>query len=421
MGNSLIGISETLLKEAIQIINENEDKLRGKGGTFNIFSILDAERKEVSAHSAFIYELINPNGSHKQQDSYLKIFMYDILKIYDFDFMAASVYKEKFAGKYGRLDLLIESKNYKIAIEVKVDAEDGDRQIERYYNYLHRTSSSMQQCRIYYLTLSGSEPSEKSYGNLTDEERRSVKTISFNKDILLWLLHCKEQVKIDRVNHAISQYEDILKKITGNFDKDPEGAMKELILKDVDTFKAAIGILSAVKNARQEILNRFIDSLKIALNNNNSLHGLIEEVDFGNYYDQPKNRYAYLAYLLTETQDKNINIYLCVELGWKLYFAFYTAKKERDISINWDAKITKQNQSVIKESFFNNVDNSLKPSSNPNCIGWDYFKSSKQDLYNFFEGEGEYNVQYLADSKILEEEIKHIDKAINEIIETVLK
>jgi len=45
---------------------------------FNIFSILRAERNERFTHSAFIAELLNPNGSHCQGAIFLKLFLDEI-------------------------------------------------------------------------------------------------------------------------------------------------------------------------------------------------------------------------------------------------------------------------------------------------------------------------------------------------------
>ena len=56
------------------------------GDKFNIFSILKMERLEVDTHSAFIYELINPNGTHFQGNKYFEIFIEEVLNIKDFDF-----------------------------------------------------------------------------------------------------------------------------------------------------------------------------------------------------------------------------------------------------------------------------------------------------------------------------------------------
>ncbi|MCY6354173.1 PD-(D/E)XK nuclease family protein [Clostridium sp. ZS2-4] len=44
------------------------------------------ERLEVKTHSTFIYELLNPQGSHNQEKVFLKLFVEKVLKIKDVDY-----------------------------------------------------------------------------------------------------------------------------------------------------------------------------------------------------------------------------------------------------------------------------------------------------------------------------------------------
>jgi hypothetical protein len=73
LNNKIVETGKDVILKTIEILNENEKVLNAQGGNFNIFSILDVERKEVSTHFAFIFELINPKGSHKQNNRYLKM------------------------------------------------------------------------------------------------------------------------------------------------------------------------------------------------------------------------------------------------------------------------------------------------------------------------------------------------------------
>ena len=45
------------------------------GESFNIFSVLKMDSREVRMHSAFIGELLNPNGSHGLKTKPLEIFV----------------------------------------------------------------------------------------------------------------------------------------------------------------------------------------------------------------------------------------------------------------------------------------------------------------------------------------------------------
>ena len=112
-----------------------EELQKHRGDKFNIFSILKMERLEVNTHSAFLYELINPDGTHYQDDKYLRIFIDEVLKIEDFDFENVKVNRETFTNTSRRIDFTIENKDYYIAIEMKIDATDQDNQLSDYYEY----------------------------------------------------------------------------------------------------------------------------------------------------------------------------------------------------------------------------------------------------------------------------------------------
>jgi len=60
------------LLEKLKILNMKYVKLNeNNSDKFNIFSILLKSSDEVNLHSKFIYELINPNGSHQQHETFL--------------------------------------------------------------------------------------------------------------------------------------------------------------------------------------------------------------------------------------------------------------------------------------------------------------------------------------------------------------
>jgi len=66
-----------LIKQ-IEIIEYKYQKINEQSvDSFNIFSILRQETDEVNLHSRFIYELLNPKGSHNQGDTFLEIFLKD--------------------------------------------------------------------------------------------------------------------------------------------------------------------------------------------------------------------------------------------------------------------------------------------------------------------------------------------------------
>ncbi|MDZ7774414.1 MAG: PD-(D/E)XK nuclease family protein [Bacteroidales bacterium] len=127
---------DRLLNE-IQTISESYDRVaEATGENFNIFSVLKVETDEVSTHSRFIAELLNPRGSHGKGDEFLKIFINYINDIYskelqkiEIDTNKASVITEK-PIENGRIDIFIKDpKNNIILIENKIYASEQPDQL----------------------------------------------------------------------------------------------------------------------------------------------------------------------------------------------------------------------------------------------------------------------------------------------------
>ncbi len=169
---------ESFLAGVKPIVEENErrrNEKEKKGDFFNIFSILRAETDEVKTHSAFLAELLNPNGTHGQRDLFLKNFLKKIAPNEDLITENAEVNIEYSIGPIsedyksgGRLDILIRlpKSNYIILIENKIDAGDQPYQLLRYNKYAKETKCKY---KLLYLTKDGHDPSETSTGKIEDE------------------------------------------------------------------------------------------------------------------------------------------------------------------------------------------------------------------------------------------------------------
>ena len=67
-------IRKLLEKVSTKIKYENKEKQK-TAEDFNIFEILGVAHLEVSTHSAFIANLLNPKGSHSQGTKFLEKFL----------------------------------------------------------------------------------------------------------------------------------------------------------------------------------------------------------------------------------------------------------------------------------------------------------------------------------------------------------
>jgi len=150
----------------------------------------------VRIHSAFLAELLNPQGSHGQGDIFLKLFVKD----HDFDFASAKVKVEKHIGSVGqttggRIDIDIWDKNdFHIIVENKIYAKDQENQLIRYYNY----GKGKRKFKLFYLTLEGDMPDEETSccdkeSQIALKESEDYTLLSYKVDILEWLAACREK------------------------------------------------------------------------------------------------------------------------------------------------------------------------------------------------------------------------------------
>jgi len=228
---------EQLLKEISKIVLKDKiqkEEKRKRGEYFNIFSVIGVQRKEVRLHSAFIAELLNPQGSHGLGDRFLVAFLENTLgkKNYSIETKTANVVVEYVIGpiskdgkKGGRIDILLtDKKNNAIIIENKIDASDQENQLLRYYNYAKDKKLSYD---LIYLTKEGNKASDYS----TNGENVDYRCLSYRDNIITWLEYCKQIAdKFPLIRETIHQYIINLKEILNIMDNKNEEALLEIML-----------------------------------------------------------------------------------------------------------------------------------------------------------------------------------------------
>lgn len=239
--------AKLLLSQVNQIAKKYDEIYKSTGGYFNIFSIAHIDTDEVVI-CRVIKELLDPKGSHYQGAAYLQLFMEYVLKQPDFatdELQNAVVEREKLIAGNRRIDLFIKVPGKAdIPIEMKIYAGDQISQCYDYYKCAHNS-------KLYYLTLDGHMPSEKSLATL---DSTLVKPISFRKDIIDWLMEClrlTETVRIAPIREVILQLIDVLRKLTNQAEDKMEKEILNLVMESKDSFKNAELIMSAVKEAEQ--------------------------------------------------------------------------------------------------------------------------------------------------------------------------
>ncbi|MDU7590040.1 MAG: PD-(D/E)XK nuclease family protein, partial [Acidovorax sp.] len=125
----------------------------------NIFDALGVSHKE-NYHSRLIAYLLDPVAEHDQGAVFLNSFLRWLAEkpsgLPDTALrhaVTAHVQTEKHAEEDGRIDLVIQLRDgTTIAIENKINHHEGERQLERYWNWLRRRRMGTENLRLIFLT-----------------------------------------------------------------------------------------------------------------------------------------------------------------------------------------------------------------------------------------------------------------------------
>lgn len=274
---------QTLLEQIGIKIKHGEEIAREKGENFYIFKILNLETRENQTHSAFLREILDPQGLHEMGTVFLNHFLSLIktilpdqnqkIKILDqINSENCKVRTEHSIGKTdliektgGRLDIFIKDKGgFNIIIENKIHAGDQEAQIERYCK--HEKNNSV----VFYLTLEGDEPVLKSKGSL--ESGDDFFLLSYREHIINWLELClKEATDKPILRETIKQYIILLKKLTNQLtNQKMEDEIKKLMIKNLNESRKVYNlfhqVLAEIRNKfRNEIAKKIKESIRCEL------------------------------------------------------------------------------------------------------------------------------------------------------------
>jgi len=329
------------LIDTVKILNEKYEQLEKlTGENFNIFSILDIESDEVKTHSKFIYELLNPKGSHGSGDLFIQLFLDKLPKIEEYG-KVINIVREYTTETVRRIDFLIETEKYLIGIEMKIYAGDQESQLSDYSKTIKNMGKRKNKTSVlYYLTLFGDDADDKSIKSL--KSGKDYHLLSFSNHIYNWIEKCIEKSATKPiVREALVQYLNLIKKLTNKISHNMEKEMKEIIrtpedIKAADTIYNEYLTIWAKKEA--EFWSDLYDELE------NSLIEIEEEFEVS--YDASTDKKFDLdnmERIRTDfiTQVRNTGAgYIGIELNYKvdkyeMYFLICGYTKNDAIEINF--------------------------------------------------------------------------------------
>lgn len=197
---------------SIRALAQETDRQTGRA--FNIFRVLGMEHLEVRTHSAFLAQLLDPEGTHGQGHLFLHRFLAmlslsGLRSVQGRPFPAISadlagtrwhVTSEKKTAE-GNLDLVLESPHVLVVIENKIYAGDRTDQVARYARWL-RQHCRDRACALLYLTREG-HPS-------TSAGDEDYYTVSYRREVRHWLNGCIGEVPAPRIRDTLQQYLDLV-------------------------------------------------------------------------------------------------------------------------------------------------------------------------------------------------------------------
>lgn len=203
------------LNASYNVIKNLSDKLNStKAEDFNFFKILGIDHLEVKTHTPFISELLDPNGSHGQKNIFLATFLNSTLGFSDKEAQDDNWYviKEK---EHIDIRILNHSLKKAIYIENKINSDAYSGQLSRYYKHWKEGFFQGHGAFIY-LTPSGNIPSNNGFDeNIYPKKEilKELKLFSYHDQIHNWLVDTFPKIQSVKVQHTLSQYIDIIKRV----------------------------------------------------------------------------------------------------------------------------------------------------------------------------------------------------------------
>jgi hypothetical protein len=240
-----------LLQRVTQINREHAALAQEERTAFNVFSLLRQEDDEVNLHSRFIFELLNPQGTHGMGMAFLERFLAQV-GLETFDLTSVTVQRE-----YQNMDIFIANDaRQAIILENKLYAPDQPGQLVRYYKAVRK--AGYKDVSVLYLTLYGDAPGSESAGNLDEE----VVTLSYADDVRDWLAACMEAaVSYPVIRETLVQYQRLVEGLTGQ-----AGGRKlmdvKALLTDEESLSAAMSIGQALTEVKIDVQFAFWLSLE---------------------------------------------------------------------------------------------------------------------------------------------------------------
>jgi len=254
---------------AIRTLAAERDRLESPH--FNVFQVLGIHEREVKTHSAFLANLLDPQGTHGQGGLFMRAFL-DLAmeKLTPSPPEAFTQLPEtgweircEVATDFGHIDIVLQNpgESALIVIENKIYAGDQERQLERYGEWMNSLRILWPKQAMLYLTLDGHAPRERP----TLPDTPPMACIAYAREIKAMLERTERDICSNLVSTIVHQYIQLIDDLCGHseltvtFD---EAAAEFLSQKE--NFSHALEVARLIEQARRKIQDRLVAA--VALN-----------------------------------------------------------------------------------------------------------------------------------------------------------
>ena len=261
----------SVLKQKLQNYRDTKQHLdRFLSTDFNVFEWTTSDEKRLSEMrlSAIIAGMLDPDRSHGQQRMFLDAFLRRIDKCYLLNRHVKSIHCEYKYSEEGRIDILVDFRDFGIGIENKPRAGDQDEQLRKYHDYLKKRYNN-QFCLIY-LTLDKRRPPENSIrADLVEELIRTgqLRLVSYSKEILEWLRECVQLCESDKFRWFLRDFMDYIRTMIEGRRQMPgeEDIIIRHALESRENLEMTLGIHLAGDELCKQLIKDFLMKLRKCL------------------------------------------------------------------------------------------------------------------------------------------------------------
>lgn len=289
----------SILKTKVSFINQvKKHYSKVLASDFNSLDFYYVGENKVSEILCF---LLNPLGSHGQEDVFLKLFLKKFEIIFEYeDLQDVSAVTEKITDNNRRIDIFLHNKKSTslIAIENKIysGTTDQHNQVNDYLQYILNFTRE-EKFTFIYLAPKGKEISNNSFNKETyDNLVRSgkVKFINYEDDIIPLIHQFAISAENDRVRAFILDYERKLKNLyMGNSELNETDIIKEYIIDNSKNIELSFQIFKNINDAKLELRALFLAQLKEI---SHELNIFFDEINYRYHLDKLGDNLVGISY-----------------------------------------------------------------------------------------------------------------------------